>query len=103
MSRRVVAVLARATVDDATLPRAMLEGGVDRAEGMQQVSPALRVTAAVADAARAVAWPGMPVLEVATGSDAARLLDTLAALDATEAALVCPDVPDLPPLLLGKL
>ncbi|MDQ1703958.1 MAG: hypothetical protein QOF18_324 [Frankiaceae bacterium] len=105
MTRRFVAVLATTVGPDAALSTAMLEDVVDMAEAMQQAEAALVTTGALAETARAVAWPGMPVLELdaASASDVAAALDAVHAAGADEVALVCPDAPDLPPLLLGKL
>ena len=99
--RRVVAVLA-ATATDA-LALAMLEDVVDLVEAMQEVEAALAVPAGAHDAVRGVTWPGMPVVDVPTEPTACDVLDALAAVGADEAGVVCPDAPDLPALLLGKL
>ena len=99
--RRVVAVQASAATDPLAL--AMLEDVVDLVEAMREVEAALAVPAGAHDAVRAVTWPGMPVVEVPTQPSVCDVLDSLAALGADEAAVVGPDVPDLPALLLGKL
>ena len=99
--RRVVAVLAAAASDPLSL--AMLEDVVDLVEAMQEVEAALAVPAGAADAVRTVTWPGMPVLEVPPAATVCDALDALAGLGADEGAVVCPDAPDLPALLLGKL
>ena len=103
MTRRVVGVWARPAVADPALAAAMLEDVVDLVAGMEQVSGALVASAAAAESARAVAWPGMPVLDLAENGGVAEGVAALAAAGADEAALVAPDAPDLPPLLLGKL
>lgn len=80
----------------------MLEDVVDLVAEMQQVEGALVARAAAQPAARAAAWPGMPVIAV-EADDAAGCLDAIQDIGATEAALLCADAPDLPALLLGKL
>ena len=99
--RRVAAVLTAADADPLAL--AMLEDVVDLVEAMREVEAALAVRAGAPDAVRAVTWPGMPVLDVAADADICAVLDAVAGLGADEAAVVCPDAPDLPALLLGKL
>ena len=99
--RRVAAVLTAADADPLAL--AMLEDVVDLVEAMREVDAALAVRAGAPDAVRAVTWPEMPVLDVATDADICAVLDAVAGLGADEGAVVCPDAPDLPALLLGKL
>lgn len=110
MTRRVVAVLASSPrgaappgVDDASMCAAMLEDVVDLVAGMEQVEAALVSPAAVADVARRLIWPGMPVVTIDEGAPLATALEALHDLGADEATVVCADAPDLPPLLLGKL
>ena len=80
----------------------MLEDVVDLVAEMRQVDAALVATAAAESAARAVAWPNMPVVLVGA-DDVGTCLEALRSAGADEAALVCPDVPDLPALFIGKL
>jgi glycosyltransferase A (GT-A) superfamily protein (DUF2064 family) len=110
VTRRFVAVLATTAGADPALAAAMLEDVVDMAEAMPQVEAAVLASESLAEQARAVAWPGMPVIELSSATaggradvDVAAALDAVAALGADEVALVCADAPDLPPLLLGKL
>lgn len=103
MTRRVVGVWARRTVSDPGLGIAMLEDVVDLVAGMEQVEPALVVAPSGRSDAEAVAWPGTPVVEVDEGASLDAALEALTATGADEAAVVVGDVPDLPPLLLGKL
>jgi hypothetical protein len=98
---RVACVLASADCEPLAL--AMLEDVVDLVEAMREVDAALAVPAGAGADVRAVTWPGMPVLELTTAPDVCGVLDAVAALGAEEAAVVCPDAPDLPALLLGKL
>lgn len=102
MTRRVVAVHAVHAAAPDSLAAATLEDVVDLVAEMRQVDGALVTTAAGEAAARAVAWPSMPVLRV-DAVDVVGALDALAAAGADEAAVVCAEAPDLPALLLGKL
>ena len=99
--RRITAVLAGARADPLAL--AMLEDVVDLVEAMREVDAALAVRSDAPDAVRAVTWPTMPILEVPAKPDVGVVLDALAALGADEGGVICPDAPDLPALLLGKL
>jgi len=98
---RVAVVLAPADTDELRL--AMLEDVVDLAEAMREVDAALAVPAGADDRVRAVTWPGMPVIDVPADASVCDVLDAVAGLGADEACVVCPDAPDLPALLLGKL
>ena len=102
MVRRVVAIHATEAVAPESLAAAMLEDVVDLVAEMSQVEGALVVTAPVEAAARAVAWPSMPVL-VVDASDVSAGLRALADDGADEGALLGADAPDLPALLVGKL
>ncbi|MBV9293350.1 MAG: DUF2064 domain-containing protein [Frankiales bacterium] len=100
----VVPVTTHDPADDrpAELLDAMLEDVVDMAAAMPQAEAALAFVAAAVDRAEAVAWPGMARHAVASLA----ATDVLAAAGVGEGSavvLVAPDVPDLPPLLVGKL
>jgi hypothetical protein len=99
--RRIACVLAAA--DDAPLTLAMLEDVVDLLEAMREVDAALAVRAGAPDAVREVTWPAMPVLDLPASPEVCAVLDAVGRLGADEAAVICPDAPDLPALLLGKL
>jgi glycosyltransferase A (GT-A) superfamily protein (DUF2064 family) len=99
--RRIGCVLASARADPLAL--AMLEDVIDLVEAMREVDAALAVPAGAPAAVRALTWPGMPVLDVSAGPEACDVLDAVAGLGADEVGVVCPDAPDLPALLLGKL
>jgi hypothetical protein len=99
--KRVAAVLG--PTDDEPLALAMLEDVVDLLEAMREVDAALAVRPGAPAGVRAVTWPGMPVLDVSAEPDVCDVLDAVAGTGADEAAVVCPDAPDLPALLLGKL
>jgi len=83
----------------------MLEDVVDMVAGMQQVQGALLAVGPAIESAQRAAWPGMNVLGVldADDIDAATGLFGVHVAGADEGALLCPDAPDLPPLLIGKL
>jgi 2-phospho-L-lactate guanylyltransferase (CobY/MobA/RfbA family) len=98
--RRLVAVAATASLEPLAL--AMLEDVVDLVTQMQQVEPALALPPDAGPEVAAVTWPGTLTVEVPPG-EVVSVLDALAAAGADEAAIVAADVPDLPPLLLGKL
>ena len=102
MTRRVVAPRVEHDAGADSLQAALLEDVVDLVHGMQQVEGAVVARPSAVDAARRAAWPDMDVL-VADTADVAASLDALHAAGADEAAIVCADAPDLPPLLLGKL
>jgi len=99
--RRVVAVQASAATEPLAL--AMLEDVVDLVEAMSEVEAALALPVGAGDDVRAVTWPGMPVVSVPATPSVSDVLDALSAIGADEAGVVCPDAPDLPALLLGKL
>ncbi|MFL6051315.1 MAG: DUF2064 domain-containing protein, partial [Actinoallomurus sp.] len=105
MTSRFAAVLAGTEAaappgtDPAEYRLALLEDTYEVVAGLEFVTPVLALTAPDPDA-EAVIWPGTPVLQV-TGLDA--LLCALHDLGAEQAAVVAPDAPDLPALLLGKL
>ena len=100
MTRRLVAVAAGA--DESPLALAMLEDVVDLVEGMSEVDAVLALPPDAGDRVREVTWPQMPVVTVDTTS-ALAVIDAVAELGADEVTVVCPDAPDLPALLLGKL
>ncbi|MCO5999946.1 glycosyltransferase family protein [Actinoallomurus rhizosphaericola] len=105
MTRRFAAVLAGTGTaappgtDPDEYRLALLEDTYEVVAGLEFVTPVLALPAPDPDA-EAVTWPGTPVLRVA-GLDA--LLHALHELGAEHAAVVAPDAPDLPALLLGKL
>ena len=104
MIERVVAVLVRpATQLPADLVAAMLEDVVDLVADTPQVDPALVVAAGAESLADAVAWPATPRVAVSGDPTLVELLAAVSPLAAFAAAVVVPDVPDLPTLLLGKL
>lgn len=103
--RVVVALLAPVAwappgVDPARWRSALAEDVVDLLATLSEVEPAVAVTAADQPLAEAVVWPGMPILKVADPTVNA-VLDALPGYD--QAAVIVPDAPDLPGLILGKL
>jgi hypothetical protein len=101
---RIVAVLAGPAPDLlAGLVTAMLEDVVDLVTDTPQVTPALAVPAGHDVAAQALTWPGTPVVSVPAQPTVGQVLAAAARADAPAVAVVAPDVPDLPTLLLGKL
>lgn len=88
-----------------SLDAAMLEDVVDMVAGMEQVDGALLAVGEAIESAQRAAWPNMPVLAVVDTAtiDVPTGLSSLHVAGADEAALICADAPDLPPLLVGKL
>jgi hypothetical protein len=137
VSRRVAAVLARPPlpsgappgVDPARYAAALLEDTYEVLAGLAHCETAVvAYPSSYADAARAVVWPGTPVLTVpdpaagvgpgrsvvtrdgATAAhdadDGAVLVAAIAAvggLGAEDVVIVAADAPDLPGLMVGKL
>ncbi|MEV0944635.1 hypothetical protein [Micromonospora wenchangensis] len=103
--RVVVALLAPVAwsppgVEPARWRTALAEDVVDLFATLAEVESALAVTPADRWLADAVRWPDTPVYEVPEPTVTA----VLAALDGyDQAAVVAPDAPDLPGLVLGKL
>ncbi|WP_207401186.1 hypothetical protein [Actinomadura roseirufa] len=87
-------------VDPAEFRLALLEDTYEVVAGLRRASSALVLDPPDQPDAEAVTWPGTPIIR-ARGLAAA--FAALHALGAGEAALVAPDAPDLPPLLIGKL
>ncbi|MFG2005971.1 hypothetical protein ACGFNU_43155 [Spirillospora sp. NPDC048911] len=79
---------------------ALLEDTYEVVAGLELVKPALVLSPPHQPDAEAITWPGTLIVREDTlpGAFAA-----LHAAGAEEAALLAPDAPDLPPLLLGKL
>lgn len=119
MTRRLVAVVALATVGSATqkppfppasLRAAMAEDVYEMVAGLELVEPVLVVpeepTHDVDELPldlSEIVWPGTLVLPATSGTTHSALLGQLAQLGADEAVLVTGDAPDLPSLLIGKL
>ena len=105
--RVVVALLAPIRwappgIDLVAFRAALAEDVVDLLATLAEAEPAIAVTRADRPLADAVAWPGMRVYELRHPTPLAALL--AAAGDGHEqAAVLAPDVPDLPGLVVGKL
>jgi hypothetical protein len=106
--RRVVVALLQPLswhppgVGPADWRAALAEDVVDLISSLNHVEAAIAAPVGDAALAEAVAWPGMPVYEVST----ATITEVLAAAAADgyeQAAVLAPDAPDLPGLLVGKL
>lgn len=87
-------------VDPDELWLAMLEDTYEVVADLAGVTAALVLDPPDQSAAEAVTWPGTPIVRAADPAAAARALHELGA---DVAALVAPDAPDLPGLLIGKL
>ncbi|TDD81428.1 hypothetical protein E1293_18745 [Actinomadura darangshiensis] len=87
-------------IDPGEYRLALLEDTYEVVAGLELVTPALVLDPPDQPDAEAVTWPGTPIVREPslTGAFAA-----LHALGAESAALIAPDAPDLPPLLIGKL
>lgn len=81
----------------------MVEDVVDLVTGIDLVSVALAVPEGSRNELVDVAWPGTPVVVVPAAASVGLLLAAVASGDEPAVAVLAPDVPDLPPLLLGKL
>jgi hypothetical protein len=89
-------------IDLAAFRTALAEDVVDLLATLSEVEPAIAVAEADRPLAAAVAWPGMRVYGLSHPTVRAAL--TAAAQDGHEqAAVLAPDVPDLPGLVVGKL
>ncbi|GII57040.1 hypothetical protein Pth03_54290 [Planotetraspora thailandica] len=104
MVTRIAAVLVTPGMADATPPGvdpeefllAMAEDTYEMVAGLELVEPVI-VSAGV-PGLEAIAWPGTPVLAVASPAEAFAALPY-----GSEAVVISGDAPDLPPLLVGKL
>jgi hypothetical protein len=86
-------------VDPVLFGRALIEDVADVLACLSQVDTAIVAEESTVDDAKAVAWPGMPVVTAGTPIDA---FAALYELGYREAALFAADVPDLPALLAAK-
>ncbi len=108
MTRRVVVVpltvpaWSPSDVSAAEWRRALAEDMVDILAALAEVEPAVACVPADRDLAEAVVWPAMRVYELPD----LRVPTVLAAAGRDgyeQAALVSPDAPDVPAMLIGKL
>ena len=108
MARRVIVALLGPVgwtppgTDPVRWRAALAEDVVDLIATLSEVEPALAATAADRPLAEAVLWPGMPVYDLPDRTvNAALAAATAAGYD--QAAVIAPDAPDVPGLILGKL
>lgn len=87
-------------IDPDEFRLALLEDTYEVVAGLELVTSALVLDPPDQPDAEAVTWPGTPIVREPTLAGA---FAALHALGADAAALIAPDAPDLPPLLLGKL
>ncbi|MFD0683075.1 hypothetical protein [Actinomadura fibrosa] len=87
-------------IDPDEFRLALLEDTYEVVAGLEFVTPALVLDPPDQPDAEAVTWPGTAIVRAPAPAAAFAALHDLGA---AEAALVAPDAPDLPPLLLGKL
>ncbi|GAA5183558.1 hypothetical protein GCM10023322_23120 [Rugosimonospora acidiphila] len=89
-------------VDAAGWRHALAEDVVDLLATLAEVEPAVAVLPGDRELAAAVVWPTMPVYEVPELT--ANAIFAAAGADGyDQAAIVAPDAPDLPAMLIGKL
>ncbi|GAB2965117.1 hypothetical protein ACFMQL_08365 [Nonomuraea fastidiosa] len=102
---RIVAVLVHPHMAQAAPPgvdperflEAVAEDTYEMAAALDLVTPVLATSV---PGLEDIVWPGTEVITIAENEP---LKTTLARLDADQAAVICADAPDLPPLLVGKL
>ncbi|MEV0823240.1 hypothetical protein [Nonomuraea rubra] len=102
---RIAAVLVRQHMAQAAPPgvgpgdflEAVAEDTYEIVAGLELVTPVLITSVPGLDD---LVWPGTEVIAIAEDEP---LKHVLTRLDADQAAVVCADAPDLPPLLIGKL
>ncbi|HEX2184632.1 MAG TPA: hypothetical protein VHN78_03885 [Chloroflexota bacterium] len=78
----------------------MLEDTYEVVAGLDVVTAALVLHPPDQPEVEAITWPGTPIVRA---GDPAAAFAALHELGAAEAALIAPDAPDLPGLLIGKL
>jgi hypothetical protein len=108
MTRRAIVALlvpvrwAPPGVDLARWREALAEDVVDGIAGLREVEPAIAAGPDDLALAHSLAWPGMPIYDLAEVTGNAALA---AATDDghVQAAVVAADAPDVPGLVLGKL
>ena len=81
---------------------ALAEDVVDLLARLAQAEPAIAAVAADRELAEEIAWPGMPIYEVATATFRP-VLEAAAKDGFDQAAVLAADAPDVPGMVLGKL
>lgn len=109
MSDRFVGVLAGGPgpepppgVAAETYRLALLEDTYEVAAALELVSPALILCPPDQPAAEEITWPGTEIVRAAD-APLRTAFEAFHAQGATQAAIIAPDAPDLPGLLIGKL
>jgi hypothetical protein len=108
MSRRLVVLYLSALawappgVDPRGWRAALAEDIVDLLATLAEVTPAVAAADQDQGLAEAIVWPGMPVYTMGTLT-VGGILSAAAADGYEEAAVIAPDAPDLPAMLIGKL
>jgi hypothetical protein len=108
MSRRLVVMYLSAPawvppgVDPQGWRAALAEDTVDLLATLAEVTPAVAAADPDQGLAEAIVWPGMPVYTM-RALTVAGVLSAAAADGYEEAAVIAPDAPDLPAMLIGKL
>jgi hypothetical protein len=88
--------------DRDTFARALAEDVADMLGELSAVDTFVAASPERAEEARSVAWPHTEVLVLPAGSGPAAVFDVLAARGYSVGAVVAPDAPDLPGLLVAK-
>lgn len=108
MSRRLVVLSLEVPawtppgVDPGSWRSALAEDTVDLLAMLAEVTPAVAAVDADQGLAEAIVWPGMPVYalpRLTTGT----IVAAAAADGYEQVAIIAPDAPDLPGMLIGKL
>jgi Uncharacterized protein conserved in bacteria (DUF2064) len=110
VTTRYVAVLASPEpskaappgVDPETFRLALLEDVYEVVAGLDHVIGAL-VLSGPDPAAETITWPGTPVLRIKGADPVAETFAVMRENGGEQAAIIAPDAPDLPSLLVGKL
>lgn len=89
-------------IDPDRFAAALAEDVVDLLAGLADVDVAIACTPERVGQAESIRWPGMPVLTIAADDAPRAALDALAGLGYDVGAVVAPDVPDLPGLVVAK-
>lgn len=90
-------------VDPAAFARALAEDIADLITELPGLEPVIGSTPDHRAVAAAVSWPGTTLVPLPAGGGALALLVALAELGYQQAAVLAPDVPDLPGLLVAKV
>lgn len=106
LARPPSAALAPPGIDGDVYATALLEDTYEVLAGLAHCATAVvACPPSYGEAARAVVWPGTPVLtvEVPDGGLPVAAIEAVAALGAADLVVVAGDAPDLPGLMVGKL